>query len=87
MTEYHHLINRQAYGLFQHSSLWDKMSVVNPVTCLLFFSFFYFFEALNDVLEVLFFQDFIFNLIKHTGSMQNHAADIFKVETVLNKCL
>ena len=35
MTEYHHLINCQAYGLFyKHSSLWGKMSMVNLGTCL-----------------------------------------------------
>ena len=43
------------YGLFQHSSLWGEMSMVNPVTCL-----FSLLEALNDAFEVQFFQGFIF---------------------------
>ena len=49
MTEYHQFLNRQAYGLFLHSSLWRKMSKVNPATF-----HFHFFEAHNDALEVQF---------------------------------
>ena len=36
-----------------------EMSVVNPVTSLVYSSF-HFFEALNDAFEVQFFQGFIF---------------------------
>ena len=35
MIEYHHLINCQTYGLFEHSSLWGEISKMNLVTCIL----------------------------------------------------
>ena len=31
MNEYNHLINSKAYLLFEHGSLWGKMSMVNLV--------------------------------------------------------
>ena len=50
LTEYHHLINRPADGLFHHSSLWGEMSMVMQSL-----PYFHFFEALTDAFEVQFF--------------------------------
>ena len=67
MTEFRHLINRQAYGFIVTQTSMGEMSMVDPVTCL-----FSLFEALNDVFEVIFFSSSrasFFNLIKDTDSM------------------
>ena len=58
MTEYRYLINSLAHGLFWHYSLWGKWGGFFQVTCI-----FSLFEALNNAIEVQFFQGFIFHTI------------------------
>ena len=49
------------------------------VTCIVLF------EALNDAFIMLYFRASFLHPITETDSMQGHAAQIFKVETLLNK--
>ena len=59
--------------LFKHCSHWDKMRMVNPLTCMVYF---HFFEALNnDAVQMKNISRLHF-YIKETGSMKGHEAQI-----------
>ena len=82
MTEYHHLINSQAYLLFYYISLRGEMRY-DKIWSLVFF---HSFGALNGVFEVQFYQGFIFfyTLSKTLIACRTMQLRFLKVETLLN---
>ena len=85
MTEYHHWINRQTYGLFLHSSLLGyggkEYGIKSGHLCI-----FTSLKHLVILLKCSLFRASFLHLIKDTDSMNGHAAQIFKSRNIVKQC-